>query len=154
MLWLHWLVKLPRDWLQSFSRGLAEVLGCFEGWQTARLNALRSRMPWPDWRRKLLKGWPRVWRVWFVHAAETPALPGKGKMLWLEQLVGTAEMFGRHTETSVALDKAMVPHLCRESRMAWFHWFLHAAERLVLPGKNKMLWLETCGHCQNAWPPH
>ena len=48
MLWLHWLVKLPR--------GLAEVLGSFDGWQTALLNALRSRMPWPDWRLKLPKG--------------------------------------------------------------------------------------------------
>ena len=33
MLWLHWLVKLPR--------GMAEVLGSFEGWQTALLNALK-----------------------------------------------------------------------------------------------------------------
>ena len=33
IVWLHWLVKLPR--------GLAEVLGSFEGWQTALLNALK-----------------------------------------------------------------------------------------------------------------
>ena len=34
MLWLHWLVKLPR--------GLAEVLGSFEGWQTALLNTFKK----------------------------------------------------------------------------------------------------------------
>ena len=34
IVWLHWLVKLPR--------GLAKVLGSFDGWQTAFLNALKT----------------------------------------------------------------------------------------------------------------
>ena len=95
MLWLHWLVKLPR--------GLAEVLGSFDGWQMALLNALRSRMPWPDWRLKLPKA-VAFCELWHCEGLANGTVGRPEEHHWLVKLArGLAEVLGSFDGWQTAL---------------------------------------------------
>ena len=42
----------------------------------------------------------------------------------------------------------------KQMGLLWPDMAPSAERRGFLPGRSNMLWLETCGHCQNGWPPH